>query len=193
MLPECELKELPNCLVNDYERFDQICSRELAIPISVNQIVNESDYCDHLLVEVIKQGNPNDDLNLNDHLAGLNHKVGLYQLWIELEFCEDHNLHTMLCVYVGKGHAKNRVLKHIQDKFPHEHTLYITFFACENRLAKYLEQLFLDTYDFYLNSEENFGKGNLYGRWSQDRVEMGTELYSKAEVYAEKFMRDIPS
>lgn len=188
MLPECELKELPNCLKNDYDRFDQVCSQELAMSVSIDQIINTSDYCDHLLVDVIKQGNPNDDLNLNDHLAGLNNRVGLYHLWIELEYCDDHKLHTMLCVYVGKGHAKNRILRHIKDRFPNKHMLYITFYECENRVAKYLEQLFLDTYDFYLNSEEKSGVGNLYGRWTQERFEMGTELYSKAEVYAKKFM-----
>lgn len=190
LMNECEEKKLPNCLTNGYERFDNICSKELAIKITVDEIVNQSKYCQHLAIDIIKNGDPDEYLNLNDHLSGLKNKVGLYHLWIELDHCQDHDLYTMLCVYVGKGHVKKRVLHHIKQKWPEQQMLHVTFYECENRVAKYLEQLFLDTYDYYLNKEENNGTEYLYAHWNEDRLVMGTELYTMADVYAKKFMSD---
>ena len=53
-------------------------------------------------------------------------------------------------------------------------------------IRKYFEQLFLDTYDFFLNKSENTGKGTLYGRWDYDRYNIGTEIESMANIYAKK-------
>lgn len=158
--------------------------------VSVEEIINQSKYCQSLALDIISQGKDDESLDLNDHLSGLKDKFGLYHLWIEIGNCQDHQKHLLLCVYVGKGHVKGRVLSHIKTKWPEEQMLYITFYECENRVAKYLEQLFLDTYDFYLNSEENGGSGSLYARWDEERFVLGTELYEMAGRYEKKFMQD---
>jgi hypothetical protein len=56
-------------------------------------------------------------------------------------------------------------------------------------VAKYLEQLFLDCYKFYLNKYENSGANStqyLYARWSEERFDMGTEIYRHANLLAKK-------
>jgi len=55
-------------------------------------------------------------------------------------------------------------------------TLFVTFHECENRLAKYYEQLFLDTYQFDLNENENNGTKILYAVWDDERFSIGTHL-----------------
>jgi len=52
--------------------------------------------------------------------------------------------------------------------------LYVTFHECENRLAKNYEQLFLDTYKFRLNENENKGTKALYAVLDKERVTIGT-------------------
>ncbi len=54
--------------------------------------------------------------------------------------------------------------------------LYVTFNEFDNRLAKYYEQLFLDTYKFELNNNENNGAEVLYAVWDEERVIVGTHL-----------------
>jgi hypothetical protein len=107
-------------------------------------------------------------------------------LWVDNNYCHDHDIHSMICVYVGKGIAINRVKNHIKNKWPTEEMLHISFFECENRISKYLEQLFLDTYKYYLNLSENTGSGTLYARWDDERHSMGTEIQNMADVYARK-------
>jgi hypothetical protein len=60
------------------------------------------------------------------------------------------------------------------------------FYECENRLAKYLEQLFLDTYKFHLNKAENCGEKNLYAVWDDDRHHHGTNIHEVANIYSER-------
>jgi hypothetical protein len=64
--------------------------------------------------------------------------------------------------------------------------LYITFYECSNRVAKYLEQLFLDIYDFYHNKEDNIGSKYLKTIWRDDRVVNGTQLHEQAEMMVKK-------
>jgi len=116
------------------------------------------------------------DLTHRDFLKGLSGKSGIYQLWIDYEKCTDHDTYTMLCVYVGKGLAEVRINSHIKNKWPQGANLYVTFYECSNRIAKYLEQLFLDTYGFYLNSNENPGSNHLFAVWDNERHLLGTEL-----------------
>lgn len=187
---QCEDHGVP-CLENDYHRFDNICRSELSISISVNEIINESKYCQSIAIDFTDESKDEEYLDLHDHLAGLKGKFGLYQLWIMIGECQDHEMNSFLCVYTGKGHVKGRLLSHIKTKWPQEEMLYITFYECKNRIAKYLEQLFLDTYDFYLNSEENSGTGELFARWNEERTLLGTEMHSMAEIFGKKYMQDI--
>jgi hypothetical protein len=49
--------------------------------------------------------------------------------------------------------------------------IYYSFYPCENRIAKYLEQLLLDTYDFPLNKSENRGNKKLCAYYFQSQVD----------------------
>jgi len=183
---QCEDQGVP-CLTNDYYKFDDICRSELAHPISVDEIINHSDFCISIAIDIIDEAEGDDDfLSLNEYLEGIKEKVGIYHLWIEIGDCQDHEKHSLLCVYVGKGYVKNRVLSHIKEKWPREHMLYISFYECKNRIAKYLEQLFLDSYDFYLNKGENIGSGSLYARWDEYRFINGTEVHTMANILSNK-------
>lgn len=157
-----------------YADFDEIASRELLSPPSAVEIVNESKFCTLVPLDEAFQLN---DLTYKDYLKGLRSKTGIYQLWINYENCTDHDTYVMHCVYVGKGFAGKRVNKHIIEKWPKEEELYVTFYECTNRMAKYLEQLFLDTYNFYLNNNENTGAKSLFAVWDKERHLLGTELY----------------
>ncbi len=102
--------------------------------------------------------------------------MGIYFLWIKYDNCDDHGKHTMLCQYVGKGPPNTRVPQHIKEKWSKDVELYVTFHECENRLAKYYEQLFLDKYEFELNTSENKGTHHLYAVWDEERYTIGTDL-----------------
>jgi hypothetical protein len=115
-MSHCETYEV-SCFDTEYHIFDDICTRELALGLNVQKISNESDYCVSLALEIIAKGEP-DDLTLNEHISGLKKKFGLYQLWIDIDHCDDHKINTLLCVYVGKGMAEGRVLSHIKEKWP---------------------------------------------------------------------------
>ncbi|QNU62045.1 hypothetical protein [Vreelandella titanicae] len=181
----CEYEEQIPCLTNDYNKFDSICNAELAFPISADEIINHSDFCIILHLDLIEESQ-DDLLSVNEMLTGLKDKTGVYHLWIEKGHCEDHDIHSMICVYVGKGLALKRIKQHIKEKWPAEETLHISFYECENRISKYLEQLFLDTYHYHLNTSENCGEGTLYGRWSAERYDIGTELHTHADIYSRK-------
>jgi hypothetical protein len=172
---QCEDHGIP-CLENDYHKFDDICKSELIKPILVDEIVNKSKFCTAIAIDILNSDIHSEDLSLRDYLSDLNGKTGVYHLWIEVGNCQDHELNHLLCVYVGKGIAINRITQHIKEKWPQEELLYVTFYECENRLSKYLEQLFLDSYKFYLNKDENTGKGELFARWDEFRTVHGTGL-----------------
>lgn len=122
------------------------------------------------------------DLTHGDYLKGLRSKTGLYHLWIDYDNCDDHDTHTMFCVYVGKGLAEVRINSHIKNKWPKQELLYVSFYECSNRISKYLEQLFLDTYSFHLNNNENCGSRSLFAVWDDERHLLGTELHSVSNL-----------
>ena len=96
----------------------------------------------------------------------------------------------MICVYVGKGYVNQRVKFHIANKWPTDETLYLSFFECNNRISKYLEQLFLDTYKFHLNKDENTGTDRLYGLWDNHRFEEGTETQRLGDILVPKLFNE---
>ncbi len=177
-MPKCLDQDFP-CEDPDYSDFDCVAKSELRNPPSASMIINESEFCTFVPIdEAIQLG----DLTHKDYLKGLRDKVGLYHLWVDYDNCDDHETHTMLCVYVGKGLAEARINKHIKEKWPKQEQLYVTFYECKNRISKYLEQLFLDTYAFHLNTNENIGTKHLFGVWDQDRYLLGTELHSVSNL-----------
>lgn len=175
------------CQNPDYTDFDSVINLELKCPLSASQIINESEFCTFVPIdEVIQLG----DLTHKDYLKSLRGRVGIYHLWVDYDNCDDHKTNTMLCVYVGKGQAEARINSHIKDKWPQQVkdrwpqqvSLYVSFFECHNRIAKYLEQLFLDTYSFYLNKNENCGKKDLFAVWDRERHLYGTEMYAVSNL-----------
>lgn len=178
------------CYETEYALFDSVCSEELRSPPSVNEIINTCEFCTVLPLEVLDAADGADVLTLNDHLARLENKSGIYHLWISVNKCADHKLHSLLGVYVGKGQVKRRVLSHIKEKWPRSEFLWISFYECNNRLSKYLEQLFLDTYSFHLNTQENTGRTYLYARWPETRVWHGTEFDHHVQTQSERIDTD---
>jgi hypothetical protein len=167
------------CQNPQYPDFDDIASQELRNPPSAHSIVNESIFCTPVPLDAA--GEPG-GLTYKDYLRGLNGKTGIYQLWIDYENCTDHDTRTMHCVYVGKGLAEGRVNSHIRTKWPKAEALYVTFYECSNRMAKYLEQLFLDTYAFYLNNNENTGSKPLFAVWDNQRHLLGTQIHEVSNL-----------
>lgn len=126
-------------------------------------------------------------------LKGLNAKVGIYHLWVDFENCTDHDTHTMKCIYVGKGTAEGRINDHVIKKglkntgIP----IYGSFYECSNRMSKYLEQLFLDTYKFGLNKYENPGTKELFAVWDEERYAMGTMALEASALSNIQCMEDL--
>jgi hypothetical protein len=181
MIKKCEQQDFP-CINVSYEDFDRICAQELCAPIRASQIVNECSFCVNI---PINEGLSFEDLKTSDFLKGLNKKIGLYHLWIDYDECEDHDTNTLLCVYVGKGFAKGRIMDHINKKYSHLtklETLFCSFYECSNRIAKYLEQLFLDLYKFESNEHENRGANYLFAVWNRQRYLHGTEIQLLADI-----------
>lgn len=174
---QCECEGL------EHEKFNSILSDELRKNITVHDVFNR-DYCLMLSVDQIDE---DEGLSVHEHLTDLKGKIGVYGLWIEHTECYDHDMHRMLCLYIGKGFALGRIKKHLTEKWPEQELLYVTFYECENRIAKYIEQLFLDNYDFPLNRGENTGEGFLATVWDSERYSIGTNVHEISDRLANKF------
>lgn len=177
-MPKCLDQDFP-CQRHNYADFDNTAMEELRNPPLASQIINLSGFCSLIPIDSEFQLS---GLTHKDYLKGLRGKTGLYHLWVDYENCDDHGTYTMLCVYVGKGLAEARVNSHIWDKWPKPESLYVSFFECSNRVSKYLEQLFLDTYSFHLNKNENLGTKHLFAVWDSERHFLGTELHSVSNL-----------
>ena len=177
-MSKCIDQEFP-CQNPDYSEFDNSAQSELRNHPSASQIVNSSEFCTFIPIDKAMQLG---DLTHKHYLKGLRGKTGIYHLWVNYDNCDDHETHTMLCVYVGKGFAEARIINHIKEKWPQEEHLYVSFYECSNRISKYLEQLFLDTYIFYLNTNENSGNKFLFAVWDDERHFLGTELHAVSNL-----------
>ena len=181
-MPKCTDQNFP-CQNPVYLDFDKITEAELKNPTPASSIVNESWFCSSVPTNEIPQIG---DLTSSKFLRPLGGKFGIYHLWSEYEHCDDHSTHTMRCEYVGKGTPNIRIASHIREKWPEDLALFVTFHEFENRLAKYYEQLFLDTYQFNMNDNENHGTKTLYAVWDEERFSTGTHIneisnYSKMD------------
>ena len=173
----------------DYGAFEQIARLELLEPPSADEILNHSGFCSSFHLDMAHI----DILNVSDYLGSLKNSVGLYFLWVDSgEHCEAHGTHKMICVYIGKGDAKVRIEKHIKDKWPKDEQFFVSFFECSNRIAKYLEQLFLDIYKFYLNHNEMSGQEYLYGFWDKHRYDNGTDTQRLGDLLVKRLYPETP-
>lgn len=174
----CEDSNFP-CQDPRYDDFDKIAREELGKPIKADMLVNNSEFC---MAIPVNETEVVGDLDHKLFLKTLKGQAGLYHLWVDHDTCADHNTHTMLCLYVGKGPPKERIANHIQTKSWEETRLFATFTPMKNRMAKYYEQLFLDCYDFDMNKAEKRGKNKLYAVWDDDRYTLGTHLNEASEL-----------
>jgi len=176
-----------SCICSEVEHsyVDKVIQSELRQVITADEILNKG-YC--VSIDLDNISDSSFCLSTNEKLRGLKGKMGIYHLWVKYDYCGDHqDNYRMLCAYVGKGDALVRVKSHIKEKWSDSEVLYVSFYECENRIAKYLEQLFLDTYNFYLNKSENIGENYLFTLWDDFRRVHGTELHEHSEMLAEKF------
>jgi hypothetical protein len=105
-------------------------------------------------------------------LSEVDHRTGIYILWHKDDYCPSHEKFHMRSLYAGKGLRSVRIKDHWKRKDTStEMLIYYSFYACENRIAKYLEQLLLDTYDFPLNKSENRGNKKLCAYYFQSQVD----------------------
>ena len=152
---------LCNCNKIDNE-FDQILKSELTLDIDLKTI------CHSNIGWFIDKTISDDSL-----LKEWNEKnsIGIYFLW-EKEYCDIHHLYPMRCLYIGKGDIFKRLENHFNTKdFSNEQLIYFSYFVCENRIAKYLEQLFLDLYNVPFNKSENKGRKILNVIYTQNEVD----------------------
>lgn len=158
-----------DCQCNNlgYDKFDIVAAKELFNPIKLDQIVNGS-YCNHFIINEAKN---EDNAALQEVFIDLNGKIGVYCLWMYIGECTSHGKQKYKCLYVGKGHVVERLKEHIKEKWNYPMLIHITFFECENRIAKYVEQLCLDSYELLHNEKENYGQGPLFAMWSRIRAE----------------------
>lgn len=174
---------------DNHNLFSEILDKELKLPININQIITDSECVAINLdnIEMFDDSMP----NVHELLSLFENEMGIYHLWADTgEYCLEHGekQHKMKCVYTGKGFVTVRVKKHLKEKWNivPSMTLYMSFYACENRIAIYLEQLFLDTFDFHFNKKENKGKLVLETTWPETLVTNGTKVYEIAELMAIK-------
>lgn len=174
-------------LVDPYSDFDRICSDELKNPIKAHAIINISEFSTFIPKGYLLN-DAEDTVNLSDYLAPIRGQHGVYHLWHpEGMYCAAHDLYRLECAYVGKGLGDLRIKDHFKDKYREDAQVAISFYRCSNRIAKYLEQLFLDNYKFDINHSEMNRKGQtLYAFWMPDRYNNLQETHRLAEFSAMK-------
>lgn len=175
-----------NCICSEIDntKFSKTIEEELRVNISLEDIIYTSD-CISISIDDDENPYP---LTVNETLSVFKKKEGIYILWIKEEYCSYHNDDAkMLAIYVGKGVVENRLKVHVKTKFPKSETIYVSFFECSNRISKYIEQLFLDIYDFYLNANENKGTEYLKAIWDQPQLTNGTKTHEFANILAKKY------
>jgi hypothetical protein len=171
-----------------YPEFDKIVRDELKNLVTADQIVNNSGFCTNVPLGYL-QNDFEDTVTIDDLFHRLKGRQGLYQLWVlENYYCDIHKVVSMRCLYVGKGKVLKRAKKHIEEKWPEEGQFYISFYECENRISKYLEQLFLDIYKCDMNKHENPGVAELFGYWSLSRYGHGSETAAVADRFSLQFL-----
>ncbi len=115
------------------------------------------------------------DKSISDaHLGewGLANAFGIYILWHKDDYCSEHELFHMRALYVGKGEVKNRLYDHYRSKdFSEQLLVYWTYLEMPNRVAKYYEQLTLDTFRIPMNKREARGEALLCTHFTQAEVD----------------------
>jgi len=178
-----------------YRKFHRIVNAEMKKPVTIYEIVNQ-DYCASTLNLPSEDEFNKFTLNPNQVFSGLNGKVGIYQLWEETGYCGDHQDQRKIeCTYVGKTGSRKvsvsgRIKNHLKDKWRRGETMYVTYYSCINRTAKYLEQVLLDVYKFEHNGHENPGREVLEVMYPEELLLHGTGLHEISEMMAKAYPED---
>ena len=167
----------------EYREFNRILADELNLEIDADRIINKPDFFEKIWIDY----EDHEILTRSERFTRLKGRMGLYILWVDADtVCEQHGKVTHLAAYVGKGFGEVRVNSHIKEKWPNDEPFHVSFYECSNRVAKYLEQLFLDLYHFHLNTMENKGEAYLYSHWDEFLVIEGTEAKFLAEEFQDR-------
>jgi hypothetical protein len=116
----------------------------------------------------------NDKSLCDAHLGafGLSRALGVYVLWHKDGYCAEHDMFHMRALYVGKGALHSRLYDHYRRKdFSKELLVYWTYLELPNRIAKYYEQLILDTYALPKNKQESTGDAQLCAHFTQAQAD----------------------
>ena len=145
----------------NYQNFDQIITEETNFDLCASDILNNPSFYAGIQLIALRDG----IASANTYTTVINNQHGVYHIWIDTEEVSDSYLHKMKCIYVGKGEGGKRVKDHLSSKLIDYETVYVSFFECNNRKSKYIEQLFLDLYDIELNKAECRGTESLYANF----------------------------
>jgi len=150
------------CCDTHLDSFDKAILKETRLEVTLQDVThsNISWYIDRSM----------DDSGLKSLL--IDDSFGVYILWHKNDYCNEHERFHMKALYAGKGPPKRRLTHHWATKnTADEMLIYFTFYACSNRVSKYIEQLLLDIYDFPMNKSENSGTATLCAHFSQSEVD----------------------
>lgn len=174
---------------NPYAIFDLTMLEELKKSVKADDMLNRLSACAHLPIG-FTGNDKHDPITYRHTLREWDKSVGLYHIWADdRRFCEIHKTYALECLYVGKGEAFTRIIDdHLNNKLEEfgAYSIYVSFYECENRFAKYYEQLFLDVFKIPLNKSESTGNIELWAYWPTERVQYGTDAHNNADRYAAK-------
>lgn len=177
-----------NLIQSNYEKFNETCRRELARARTVESLIKSDGYFFRIDVAAewcdLDRSDPL-HASISQRLKFLDGKFGIYHLWHPRGLGIDRKEGILQALYVGKGHLRIRTDVHLTKHLNDFGTLFISFYECENRIAKYLEQLFLDTFQFPRNSAETSETGDcLYTKIDRKTFETGSNASEEAYAYS---------
>jgi hypothetical protein len=195
------------CPPNPYAGFDSVIGCELALKLSASLIVNDTEFCTMIEKDSLKaldELSLRDLLRGLDGKVGVYHiwrdedfcdihqRHNLQCVYVgkgaaltrlldhtsddRLEKDDDWLLDPDARKALEKRRAEDRKKK--RERLRADEPYWISFFECENRVAKSIEQLFLDTYRFSVNTNENPGVEELWASWIDERYAIGTEIHA---------------
>jgi hypothetical protein len=175
---------------SNYHAFNNICEKELKGSWRAESFANRDLYFYRVDTHANWESE-GDECSLFEtpsvQLGKLNGKFGVYHIWFDHGLASTQKDHIFQAVYVGKGHLNVRLKKQVARYLGDLGTVFITVRECENRVAKYLEQLFLDTFDFPLNNAENTGsEGYFYTKAKWRSATTGSDGDEKALRHADR-------
>ncbi|MBB3814737.1 hypothetical protein FHY13_003108 [Xanthomonas arboricola] len=179
---------------SNYCAFNEVCEKELKVVWRAENFANRDLYFYRVDTDA-KWESTEGEISLFEppsvQLGKLKDKFGIYHIWVDHGATFTQEDHIFQAVYVGKGYLNIRLNKHVSKYLNELGTVFITVQECENRMAKYLEQLFLDTFNFPLNIAENTGaEGYLYTRAKWKSATTGSDGDEKALRHAHKLEND---